>query len=374
MGKGFKHGSTGGKSGTELNFSVVGSAAEPQSPGENMIWVNTDRHITEWAFAAENPYIRTSEDLYTDVGAKTGYYLNASGEEVASTSYTNFKEITDNIILPEGVISVTVVSGSTETSTVAHGFYDGDGKLISTVMRKTGTADYDVPTGAASIRISVRNDDPGSLFATYMDAQEGVVWFKTVAESMVGFNALKQNGVVVHPISAKQYQSGAFVDVTAKSYQGGAWVDWIRYLYHEGDEYTGITGGWTSDGWTAGTETVVAVTKQNTYILLGKSTTVNSRHIMATEKRLSFTEEIKTVCVLAETVKVKDGCFNIRLTSVTSKDNPVVTILTSGTAGTTETFRLDVSGVSPGEYYVMLDCYTSSSITRQAKIYAIWLE
>lgn len=487
MGHGFKHGA----SGVPLNFKIVGGTTEPTNPKENMIWVNTDQKITEWAFAAENPYVHTSENLYTNVGAKTGYYLNASGEEIAGT---NSKEITGNIMLPEGTTSVTVVASITASTETSHAFYDVEGKLISTVLRKTGTVEYDVPSGAASIRISVRSDDPGSLVATYIASKEGTwkisstageivgtaggitftkknagkaifafarnqdytipllvsdnkdaavligadgyeyeafaftykgklyyntypglgidlwdtaspkmkwtidpdaikkylveilegnkpnsvpegtVWFKTVEESVVGFNALKKNRVMVHPVSAKQYQSGAFADVTAKSYQGGAWVDWIRYLYHEGDEYTGITGGWTSDGWTAGTETVVAATKHNTYILLGESTTERSRHITAVEKKLSFTENTKAVCVLAETVKTSDGCFNIRLTSETSKDNPVATILTNGTVGETETFRLDVSGVSPGEYYVMLDCYTSNAMTRQAKIYSIWLE
>ena len=76
---------------------------------------------------------------------------------------------------------------------------------------------------------------------------EGMVWITTGATSSVEFNALKKNGIQVYPISAMQYEGGAWVDKTAKSYQGGVWVDWIRYLYNLGNEYTELTGGWTDD-------------------------------------------------------------------------------------------------------------------------------
>lgn len=75
---------------------------------------------------------------------------------------------------------------------------------------------------------------------------EGMVWIATGRGSNVEFNALKKNGIQVCPLSAMQYVSGAWVDVTAKSYQGGAWVDWINWnlLFDYGDN-TAVTGGWT---------------------------------------------------------------------------------------------------------------------------------
>lgn len=56
---------------------------------------------------------------------------------------------------------------------------------------------------------------------------EGDVWFPVGTSSSVEFNALKKNGIQVYPQSAKQYVSGALVDVTAKSYQNGEWVNWV---------------------------------------------------------------------------------------------------------------------------------------------------
>lgn len=85
--------------------------------------------------------------------------------------------------------------------------------------------------------------------------EEGMVWFPTGASSPVEFNALKKNGIQVYPLAAKQYVSGALVDVTAQSYQNGAWVDWFTYLYNYGDECTAITGGWQGRAWGFGQDT-----------------------------------------------------------------------------------------------------------------------
>lgn len=66
--------------------------------------------------------------------------------------------------------------------------------------------------------------------------EEGMVWITTGTASTVEFNALKKNGVMVYPISAKQYVSGEWVSKTAKSGKGGAWVDWVAdtVLYNSG--------------------------------------------------------------------------------------------------------------------------------------------
>lgn len=76
-----------------------------------------------------------------------------------------------------------------------------------------------------------------------------MVWISTGTSSPAEFNALKENGIQIYPISAKQYVSGNWMDVTAKSYQGGKWVDWWQgELYKEGNEYVEVTGGWMEEG------------------------------------------------------------------------------------------------------------------------------
>lgn len=78
---------------------------------------------------------------------------------------------------------------------------------------------------------------------------EGMVWFSTGTTSLIEFNALKKNGIMVYPMSTKQYIGGAWVDVTAKTYQNGAWVDTGLYLVQSGVDITSLTGGWQDATW-----------------------------------------------------------------------------------------------------------------------------
>lgn len=65
---------------------------------------------------------------------------------------------------------------------------------------------------------------------------EGMVWITTGSSSDVAFNAMKKNSLQVYPLSAKQYISGEFVELTAMSYQSGKWVEWDAnyYLFKSG--------------------------------------------------------------------------------------------------------------------------------------------
>ena len=80
---------------------------------------------------------------------------------------------------------------------------------------------------------------------------EGAVWFPTGVESPAVFNALKKNGIMVYPLSARQYVSGAWVDRVTKIYQGGEWRTMIisGLLYENGNENNGLTGGWSVRVW-----------------------------------------------------------------------------------------------------------------------------
>lgn len=144
-----------GRSGTSLNFKVVGNP-QPAVPKENTIWVDTDEKITGWIFSATQP----------------------------------------------------------ET------------------------------------------------------AAEGAVWIQTGTDSPVAFNALKKNGVMVYPTSAKQYIGGAWVTKTAMSYQGGAWRNWIMTLYDYGDLREAVTGGWEKKNRSASSSATGSMTKNadNIYI------------------------------------------------------------------------------------------------------------
>ena len=78
-------------------------------------------------------------------------------------------------------------------------------------------------------------------------ATAGMVWIYTGTSTPAEFNSLKKNSIVVCPVSAKQYISGAWVYKTAKIYQNGAWVDWAKWLYNNGvwSNGTALTKGYT---------------------------------------------------------------------------------------------------------------------------------
>ena len=75
----------------------------------------------------------------------------------------------------------------------------------------------------------------------------GMVWIHSGAASSAEFNALKKNGIMISPISVKQYVSGAWENRTAKIYQDGAWIDFVKWLYNNGTwgNGTALTKGYT---------------------------------------------------------------------------------------------------------------------------------
>lgn len=60
---------------------------------------------------------------------------------------------------------------------------------------------------------------------------EGEVWFAIGADSDIAFSATKKNPVMIYPLFAKQYISGAWIDVTVEIYQDGEWKPWLTELY-----------------------------------------------------------------------------------------------------------------------------------------------
>ncbi|MBE7016641.1 MAG: hypothetical protein E7420_00585 [Ruminococcaceae bacterium] len=223
--------------GTSLNFKVVGGTTQPSNPKENTVWVNTDVDIPYWVFAPKNPYSSTKE-IYTEVGATADYYINNSGVITQSDAYT----LTDMIPLPDGTVSVIITADSNTSTTVSHWFYDVNRNAISHVLRQNDTLTYSVPAGAKFIRASIRDGDAKSIIANMVvPADNGTVVVLTSPSSTSEFNALKKNGIIIHPFSAKQYIGGVWVNKEVQSYQNGEWKDWLFYIYNRGEEVFPLT-------------------------------------------------------------------------------------------------------------------------------------
>lgn len=77
--------------------------------------------------------------------------------------------------------------------------------------------------------------------------EDGIVLITIGTDSAVAFSVTKKNPVMVYPLSAKQYVSGAWADKETKSYQNGEWVNWWNgELFKYGNEFDSVTGGWIS--------------------------------------------------------------------------------------------------------------------------------
>ena len=86
-----------------------------------------------------------------------------------------------------------------------------------------------LPATAAENTIAVITETAISSYVFSADEpeapDEGMVWFAVGTSSSAEFNALRKNELNIYPLSAKQYVSGAWVDVEAKIHQHGEWMD-----------------------------------------------------------------------------------------------------------------------------------------------------
>lgn len=178
--------------------------------------------------------------------------------------------------------------------------------------------------------------------ATQPTGATGRVWISTGTSSTVEFNALKKNNIAVYPLTAKQYVSGAWVDKEAKSYQNGAWVDWWNgELYEYGNEYEGVTGGWSADSNSNGTVTFntnniyLAGRDGDTYTVAG---TVNSIDLS------KYTKLVIKGTKIGE--HYNGGCFHAGVASARGRSNDIVSVESKHTGDLL--LEIDISSVDSG--------------------------
>ena len=202
---------------------------------------------------------------------------------------------------------------------------------------------------------------------------EGMVWFVTGTNSPVEFNAIKKNGLHVYPISAKQYLNSAWVDKEAKTCQNGVWVGWITYLYDKGNQYTSLTGGWTSYGDSA------KITFNSDHILLEIVSGYNETWGMAYTKNkidvtgistLYFYIDERTSADIAESSNSSSKYSTVGISTSPDVRTNGWTAYKRVPSGTTQTlFEVDVSAYS-GTYYVcILNAVNASGHMKCSQVY-----
>jgi hypothetical protein len=185
----------------------------------------------------------------------------------------------------------------------------------------------------------------------------------------VEFNALKNNGIQVYPLSAKQYVGGAWVDVEAKSYQGGEWVDWIIYLINGSNLNTTYAGAWNKTTGSQGAGGSAAMTSEGLLIVGNKGTdTYGTQFRYGPDETIDF-NNINTIEFI---VSNKSGssalCAWVTPVFATSYTSTSVASVGERITTTNQIVSMDVSGVS-GEYYLRVG--TSTSKNNAAHSYVI---
>ena len=181
---------------------------------------------------------------------------------------------------------------------------------------------------------------------------EGMLWITPGTASTAAFNALQKNGIMVYPMSAKQYVSGAWVSVVAKSYQGGEWVDWFVFLYDYGNENLDLIGSWVNKGLAFGSSqqnTIVpTITKNDNNIVFGIEATVNLGGIVYTQYLLDLTD-VKRI-VIKGTSTASNSIYARLWTSIGQyhATNCVASVICANNANE---WVIDVSSLSGKHYF-----------------------
>lgn len=365
-------GSAGSGSGAGLNFKVVGGTTAPTSPSENTIWVNTSTSITSWVFSSNNPYIgyhdvdlmdgmtlgngffstsgsvssqtANSKEVYTNNYIPVRYGVTYTWEysiSAAKSMWLNIIEYTGSYTFKKHLLPVSYINGTYQTGT-----YTPSESSVTAVRLSWSTF--------SDAACKVKFIEPDVMY-TIKEPEVGTAWISTGVSSPVEFNALKNNDIQVYPISAKQYVSGEWVDKTAKSYQGGKWVDWIIYMYNKGNQYTDLTGGWTTYGDYAdikfNSDHIYLTIKSGYNETWGMAHTVNKIDVTNINTLCFYIDE-RTSADIAESSNVNSKYSTVGISVSPDVRTNGWTAYARIPTGTTQTlFEVDVSAYK-GTYYV----------------------
>lgn len=388
-----------GNGGVSLNFAVKKYASQDallaDTPKENTIGIVSDTQIKSYAFSATQPGLTYEDaDLMADVTLDNGYF--GSNGTVSGASTANPELYTETYIpVSYGVNYEWEYTVSAKNSMwLAICEYTGDGHTfksprIVAVNSVSGTSQKGVYTPSAAtvtaVRLSWRTFPSATYTMSFVqpdvpheaDIDDGTVWIETRPGSTVSFNALKKDVLQVYPVAVHQRVNASWVDVDASIYQNGAWLGlWNGELFENGNQYTGITGGWPA---AAGT-----LSESDPYLLYSAGT---GKLIISSGKKIDITNysQLHVIGVArgdysaSGGVSSRDTDFGIA-TAVTASS---VTFeaklqLTKGYNSTiTESYNteqvLDISSLS-GEYYIAAAVSTTTSHTNaNIGIKKMWL-
>lgn len=177
------------------------------------------------------------------------------------------------------------------------------------------------------------------------ESEEGMIWIYIDKFSSTDFNALKENGIQIYPISAMQYISGVWMDKTAKSYWDGEWKAWLHFenIALTSDAWT--TGGFGKDGSTSGSG---SISGGKITLEISASNTNYGADAWAYTKVKMDLSRVKTI---EFTATLSDTRFTFARAGVTSNTGITPTYLASvdfSKSTSQQTKTLDVTDITEG--------------------------
>lgn len=212
----------------------------------------------------------------------------------------------------------------------------------------------------------------------------GMVWFSTGADSNAEFNALKKNCIMVYPLSAKQYVSGAWAYKDAKIYQSGEWVnlvEWKGELYEAGFDWSHITGGWVAETRNVGdgyNKFAPAITDNGTSITAAMNNNYTGVGFMVTKNDIDLTGWNTLTVEISGYASVNDDNSGVVLAVINraSTDSNGCRVATASCGVNTfakKTVTLNVASLS-GKYAIGLHLYNGGTTRNQsATVYSMKL-
>lgn len=193
-------------------------------------------------------------------------------------------------------------------------------------------------------------------------AETGVVWILNGESNDNSFNALKQNGIIIHPESAKQYSINKWEDVPMEIYQNGVWSNTaeIIYLYYKGDECASITGGWRIQSQSEGNFSSGSGSKNMSSISLNAAASYYQNVEAITQNKIDVTnlDTISINITSRSGIASANGYLGayLYLSPSNSAGNHYKNGALFATIDSTGKTEIDVSQVT-GSFYVVVSCF-----------------
>ncbi len=349
-------GGSGGAGGSEL--AIVGGTTRPAKPSQNMIWVNTDVDITSLVLSS------TELNTYAFKCDK----LNGGADDAHGILVPFQLKVGDilNFIVP---VTTTGVFEAVRLK-------DSLGKEYC-VRHENGTA---VTEWTAGTKICVRISNTAHQIGSWgndgsayiikwgsYNHEEGMVWIAISDSGSVKMTSpVGGDWITLYPISAKQYVSGEWIDVSAMSYQNSVWTDWWNgELFKNGSQFHYVTGGWTAEEYTFQGQSNIGSSIGETITIDNQST----GNIFSGVGTTNLVDLSRFTTIHVNVTAVKESIAMCVVSNKSIWDSTIVARIDITNTGITP---LPIDGIDSG--YIIILCNGKSGTARSATISEVWME